>query len=109
MRYQQLLARSSGTRREQQLPGGGSADSLPLRLPPKHLYTCTVGRSMASRAAYSLNGSMEVAVLLHRMALADGITTSQLQLPGLSTSASFDDLLHQLMMAEGSLSASMQQ
>jgi hypothetical protein len=31
----------------------------------------------------------------------------QLHLPGMSTSASFDDLLHQLMMAERTLSTSL--
>ena len=31
----------------------------------------------------------------------------QLHLPGMSTSASFDDLLHQLMMAESTLSTSL--
>jgi len=31
----------------------------------------------------------------------------QLHLPGMSTSASFDDLLQSLMMAEGSMSASL--
>lgn len=96
---------------------------------------------------------MEVATLLHKMALADGIPTSQargrrrrtrhshqpgsraalsllasvhspadpvplpaslpcplslqLHMPGLSTSASFDDLLHQLIQAEGGLPASL--
>lgn len=118
--------------------------------------------------SYSLSGSMEVAQLLHKMALADGIPTSQvhtccpaapravvwsgqpccrplcrgsqlearrmwmhsawlpetfcscptaissppphpsapmqLHLPGMSTSASFDDLLQSLMMAEMSTS-----
>lgn len=74
---------------------------------------------------YSLGGSMEVAQLLHALALADGVPTSQvcrmgwhslffsiidqflcilqLNMPGTSTSASFDDLLHQIMRAEGSL------
>ncbi|PSC73982.1 Alpha,alpha-trehalose-phosphate synthase [UDP-forming] 1 [Micractinium conductrix] len=85
----------------------GAGDGVPFKLPPKFLFTCTVGRSMASKASYSLSGSMEVAMLLHKMALADGIPTSQLHMPGMSTSASFDDLLHQLMMAEGSLSSSL--
>ncbi|PRW61035.1 Alpha,alpha-trehalose-phosphate synthase [UDP-forming] 1 isoform B [Chlorella sorokiniana] len=90
--------------------GGGQqqqADGLPFKVPPKYLFTCTVGRSMASKASYSLSGSMEVAQLLHKMALADGIPTSQLHLPGMSTSASFDDLLQSLMMAEGSMSTSL--
>lgn len=46
---------------------------LPIRLPPRHLYTCTVGRSMASAAEFSLGNSQEVAQLLHSMASADGI------------------------------------
>lgn len=105
--------------------GGQQGPSLPFPLPPKFLFTCTVGRSMASKArcggthaqaslgwsprvpatpsscamvlslrwerhpsapaplplplpcSYSLSGSMEVAQLLHKMALADGIPTSQ--------------------------------
>lgn len=85
----------------------GSADDLPFKLPPKYLFTCTVGRSMASRASYSLGGSMEVAMLLHKMAMADGIPASQLHMPGLSTSASFDDLLHQLMVSEANLPPSL--
>ena len=104
-------ARGSGTRGN---GGGGGSDGLPFHLPPKYLFTCTVGRSMASKArcapqfalpplslsgpaaaarqssacpanasppapprSYSLGGSMEVAMLLHKMAMADGIPASQ--------------------------------
>jgi hypothetical protein len=34
----------------------GSADDLPFKLPPKYLFTCTVGRSMASRARWVPSG-----------------------------------------------------
>lgn len=46
------------------------AVELPFSLPPKYLFTCTVGRSMASKAQYCLNGSVEVAELLHKCAQA---------------------------------------
>ncbi|CAK0785345.1 Trehalose-6-P synthase/phosphatase complex synthase subunit [Coccomyxa viridis] len=41
--------------------------AAPLDLPPKHLYTCTVGRNR-SQARYFLNGSSEVGSLLAELA-----------------------------------------
>ncbi len=47
--------------------GGGNNSALPaMRLPPKYLYTCTVGRGQ-SQAKYFLNSSSDVAELLSKM------------------------------------------
>jgi trehalose 6-phosphate synthase/phosphatase len=78
--------------------GGGSSSigglgELPMRLPPKYLYTCTVGRSMASAASYSLSGSSEVAQLLHGLAEADGAEVSPLQAPTSPTMADLSSSL----------------
>ncbi|KAK9828321.1 hypothetical protein WJX74_008705 [Apatococcus lobatus] len=43
------------------------AMSLPLHLPPQHLYTCTIGRKR-SQARWLLNGSNDVGSLLSRLA-----------------------------------------
>ncbi|KAG7673541.1 hypothetical protein KSW81_006745 [Nannochloris sp. 'desiccata'] len=51
---------------------------LPFQLPPKHLFTCTVGRSMASKASFCLNGSMEVAMLLYQFACESGMKPEDL-------------------------------
>jgi hypothetical protein len=54
-------------------PNGGTnvffnADcDLPMRLPPEHLYTCTVGRQR-SQAKGFLNSSAEVGTLLAKLA-----------------------------------------
>eukprot|EP00887_Chlorella_sp_A99_P006845 scaffold2.g6845.t1 len=62
-------------------PGrAAAAAELPMHLPPKHVFTCAVGRNVASRARYFLHGSMDIALLLHQMARADGV---ELQLGGL--------------------------
>ena len=57
--------------------GPGQPD-LPFPLPPKYLFTCTVGRSMASKAKYCLNGSMEVAMLLYQLAQESGMKPGDL-------------------------------
>jgi len=54
---------------------------LPLQLPPKHLFTCTVGRSLASQARYCLHGSQEIAYLLYHLAIASGIKPEGLSGP----------------------------
>ncbi|BDA46931.1 probable alpha,alpha-trehalose-phosphate synthase [UDP-for [Coccomyxa sp. Obi] len=45
---------------------------VPLRLPPEHLFTCTVGRNR-SQARYFLNGSSEVGALLADLAEMSGV------------------------------------
>ncbi len=44
----------------------GEQVALPLRLPPEHLFTCTVGRQQ-SKARYTLSGSAEVSALLEQL------------------------------------------
>lgn len=56
----------------------GTGAELPFSLPPKHLFSCTVGRSMASKAHFCLNGSMEVAMLLYQLALESGMRPNDL-------------------------------
>jgi trehalose 6-phosphate synthase/phosphatase len=62
--------RKDGSRR------GINVAELPFALPPKNLFTCTVGRSMASQAHYSLQGSTEVALLLRQFVAASGLEHS---------------------------------
>lgn len=40
---------------------------IPVSLPPKHLFTCTVGRSIASKAKFCVQGSTEIAQLLNEL------------------------------------------
>ncbi|WPT11748.1 Alpha,alpha-trehalose-phosphate synthase [UDP-forming] 1 [Picochlorum sp. SENEW3] len=56
-------------------------ESLPLQLPPKHLFTCTVGRSFASQARYCLHGSNEIAFLLYHLCISSGIKPEGLSSP----------------------------
>lgn len=67
------LAGGSGNALAGLYPGCGRGEdttqasmSLPLSLPPKFLYTCTVGRGQ-SQARYFLNSSTDVAELLNMM------------------------------------------
>lgn len=80
---------------------GGTAEALPLALPPRALFTCTVGRSMASKAQYCLGGSMEVALLLSQLAAADGLRVEALVPPGLAGCASYMDLHDALLHTDG--------
>ncbi|KAL3135793.1 Trehalose-6-P synthase/phosphatase complex synthase subunit [Trebouxia sp. C0010 RCD-2024] len=57
---------SSGLPRPLELP------PLPLKLPPKHLYTCTVGRNR-SQARFFVHGSTEIAALLAELADASSL------------------------------------
>ncbi len=65
------------------------APDLPMALPPAHLFTCTVGRAMASKAKFCLHGSSEVALLLYKLALAAGGEPASLVAP---TFSSYQDL-----------------
>lgn len=65
------LAGGSGNALAGLYPGCGRGEeagqvSLPLTLPPRYLYTCTVGRGQ-SQARYFLNSSTDVAELLDMM------------------------------------------
>ncbi|KAL0043722.1 hypothetical protein WJX82_000124 [Trebouxia sp. C0006] len=57
---------SSGLPRPLELP------PLPMKLPPKHLYTCTVGRNR-SQARFFVHGSTEIAALLAELADASSL------------------------------------
>ena len=59
----------------------GLDSDIPLKLPPKYLYTCTVGRGFASQARYCLAGSMEVALLLYQISQASGVAPEGLSIP----------------------------
>ena len=61
---------------------------LPLKLPPKYLFTCTVGRTMASQARYCLQGSQEIAYLLYHLCISSGIKPE-----GLSCAPQLPDLV----------------
>lgn len=50
-----------------------SVSEIPFQLPPEHLFTCTVGRTMASKAKFSVQGSTEIAHLLNELVIASGI------------------------------------
>lgn len=54
---------------------------LPLKLPPKYLFTCTVGRTMVSQARYCLYGSQEIAFLLYHLCISSGIKPEGLSGP----------------------------
>ena len=54
---------------------------LPLKLPPKYLFTCTVGRTMVSHARYCLYGSQEIAFLLYHLCISSGIKPEGLSGP----------------------------
>ncbi|KFM22881.1 Alpha,alpha-trehalose-phosphate synthase [UDP-forming] 1 [Auxenochlorella protothecoides] len=62
---------------------GGSVQAfggheLPFAVPPRHCFTCAVGRGVVSRAAFTLSSSAEVAALLRQLALTNGATMEQL-------------------------------
>lgn len=62
-------------------PRGSLETDLPIQLPPKYLFTCTVGRTMASQARYCLQGSQEIAFLLYHLCIASGIKPEGLSAP----------------------------
>lgn len=62
-------------------PRASLETDLPIQLPPKYLFTCTVGRTMASQARYCLQGSQEIAFLLYHLCIASGIKPEGLSSP----------------------------
>ncbi|GAB4814718.1 hypothetical protein N2152v2_001764 [Parachlorella kessleri] len=79
---------------QQQQHHRSEPSELQLHLPPQHLFTCTVGKSSLSKARYCLAGSIDVAQLLHQLAVADGLHPEHVPLSRVPSSASYDDALY---------------